>query len=161
MASDVQSGGTAKGPPTVFVNVDPWENEVASETPFYLEGADHLAIQRMSESEVHFIEWVDDNFSDRCLSCGREFSFFFRRHHCRRCGNLICEDCSRNHEVDKEQRVCVTCFDNPQFVEQMASVVGEAELATNEDCTQENANSLDPKASCVSALADLPEDKWT
>eukprot|EP00039_Didymoeca_costata_P002113 m.57587 g.57587 ORF g.57587 m.57587 type:complete len:876 (+) comp11118_c0_seq2:139-2766(+) len=40
--------------------------------------------------------WLPDSKCDCCLSCKQEFSFFFRRHHCRICGGVFCNDCSDN-----------------------------------------------------------------
>eukprot|EP00475_Leptophrys_vorax_P009011 TRINITY_DN1591_c0_g1_i1.p1 TRINITY_DN1591_c0_g1~~TRINITY_DN1591_c0_g1_i1.p1 ORF type:complete len:962 (-),score=264.09 TRINITY_DN1591_c0_g1_i1:1890-4775(-) len=42
-------------------------------------------------------EWVDDTTSDICLTCSAKFSFLKRKHHCRRCGILTCNECS-NHQ---------------------------------------------------------------
>lgn len=39
--------------------------------------------------------WIEDSESAECLLCKSEFSFWWnRRHHCRRCGLLVCDDCS-------------------------------------------------------------------
>jgi hypothetical protein len=43
------------------------------------------------------VEWIDDNSSDICLTCSSKFSFLKRKHHCRRCGVLTCNECS-NHQ---------------------------------------------------------------
>lgn len=42
-------------------------------------------------------QWVPDNHTDRCMSCETTiFSILVRRHHCRRCGRLVCYSCSRH-----------------------------------------------------------------
>lgn len=38
--------------------------------------------------------WRPDHASDSCLCCGKLFSMWTRRHHCRACGELVCNDCS-------------------------------------------------------------------
>lgn len=38
--------------------------------------------------------WRPDAASDSCLCCGKDFSLWVRRHHCRACGELVCGDCS-------------------------------------------------------------------
>lgn len=61
--------------------------------------------------------WVPDNFSPSCMCCGvSKFNAFTnRRHHCRKCGILVCDGCSRSklivHTVDKHNpvRVCNKC----------------------------------------------------
>lgn len=42
-------------------------------------------------------QWVEDYTTDRCMLCKISiFSMIIRRHHCRRCGRLVCHACSRN-----------------------------------------------------------------
>ena len=38
--------------------------------------------------------WQPDSDVNECPVCGRTFSFLFRRHHCRKCGRVVCSDCS-------------------------------------------------------------------
>jgi hypothetical protein len=38
-------------------------------------------------------KWVPDEFTKRCMNCKRNFDFFVRKHHCRRCGYLLCYSC--------------------------------------------------------------------
>merc|ERR1711871_288226 len=62
--------------------------------------------------------WVDDELSTMCSGCSQEFTMFFRKHHCRRCGKVFCNDCSK-HRVklpddgypDEKVRVCQHCND--------------------------------------------------
>ncbi|MED6249864.1 hypothetical protein ATANTOWER_020929 [Ataeniobius toweri] len=61
-------------------------------------------------------DWVPDTQHDMCMVCRRErFTMFNRRHHCRRCGRLVCSTCSeRKMLVDgcpgEEVRVCDDCY---------------------------------------------------
>ncbi|XP_075964862.1 zinc finger FYVE domain-containing protein 26 isoform X1 [Anarhichas minor] len=62
-------------------------------------------------------DWVPDTKRDVCMVCQRErFTMFNRRHHCRRCGRLVCHSCSE-HKMsvdgrpgDEEVRVCDQCY---------------------------------------------------
>ena len=62
------------------------------------------------------VGWIMNDDIDNCMICGKEFYFFRRRHHCRSCGNLVCDSCSPDFvivEELKEQgevRVCVQCY---------------------------------------------------
>ncbi|WP_077216999.1 FYVE zinc finger domain-containing protein [Piscirickettsia litoralis] len=53
-----------------------------------------------------------DNSRSDCSICNEEFKLFFRRHHCRYCGNLICSDCSHTSKTsldlikNKQYRIC-------------------------------------------------------
>jgi WD40 repeat protein len=40
--------------------------------------------------------WVPDQASDICMLCSAKFTIFYRRHHCRRCGALLCGRCAIN-----------------------------------------------------------------
>ncbi|XP_051942966.1 zinc finger FYVE domain-containing protein 26 isoform X5 [Hippocampus zosterae] len=61
-------------------------------------------------------DWVPDTKRLVCMVCRRErFTMFNRRHHCRRCGRLVCQACSeRKMAVDgcpgEDVRVCDQCF---------------------------------------------------
>ncbi|KAM7376287.1 hypothetical protein PAMP_006030 [Pampus punctatissimus] len=61
-------------------------------------------------------DWVPDTLQHVCMVCQRErFTMFNRRHHCRRCGRLVCHACSdRKMAVDgcpgDEVRVCDQCY---------------------------------------------------
>lgn len=41
------------------------------------------------------IEWTPDELVDLCPFCAKSFSFARRRHHCRVCGAILCESCSK------------------------------------------------------------------
>ena len=68
------------------------------------------------------VKWERDADVSHCRICDKEFSLLIRhRHHCRKCGRIICGDCSP-YRVDssefnisdqhKKVRVCTECFDN-------------------------------------------------
>jgi hypothetical protein len=67
--------------------------------------------------------WRPDQSAAQCNVCTSAFSFFTRRHHCRRCGKIFCSDCTSNTKIlarplrrpgeDVEKgavRVCDACF---------------------------------------------------
>ena len=57
--------------------------------------------------------FVSDATSDQCKDCNRKFTMYYRKHHCRRCGLLVCSDCSKDrlriNENEKLERVCIAC----------------------------------------------------
>ena len=57
--------------------------------------------------------WSTDDSSDSCMRCQKRFWALNRRHHCRYCGRLVCDACSkgRMHVPWKKglQRVCDKC----------------------------------------------------
>ena len=58
-------------------------------------------------------EWKRDDECPSCERCHKPFTVFRRRHHCRHCGYVFCNNCSLDKTVvegyDRPQRVCVTC----------------------------------------------------
>lgn len=57
--------------------------------------------------------WQTDSSAKQCQCCKAFFSLIKRRHHCRYCGSLVCEQCSTKRmrvNTNKEPlRVCDTC----------------------------------------------------
>mmetsp|Transcript_37848 Transcript_37848/g.70536 ORF Transcript_37848/g.70536 Transcript_37848/m.70536 type:complete len:498 (-) Transcript_37848:146-1639(-) len=61
---------------------------------------------------------VPDMEVTACTRCNEEFTFFFRRHHCRSCGQIFCHACSdqrllleKEYEAKDPQRVCSWCYE--------------------------------------------------
>lgn len=60
-------------------------------------------------------DWIPDIGVNNCLKCGTQFNFVKRRHHCRNCGGIFCNECSKNTHIfdnNESHRVCDTCFNN-------------------------------------------------
>ncbi|KAK7236736.1 lipid binding protein, partial [Aureococcus anophagefferens] len=62
--------------------------------------------------------WTVDGHGDDCSLCGKLFTLFDRKHHCRKCGRLVCHACSGEKLLlpdadaragESFQRACVTC----------------------------------------------------
>ncbi|XP_028980419.2 WD repeat and FYVE domain-containing protein 3 isoform X4 [Esox lucius] len=64
--------------------------------------------------------WVKDEVVDSCSGCAVRFSLTERRHHCRNCGQLFCQKCSRFQseikrlKISSPVRVCQNCHYNLQ-----------------------------------------------
>nr|XP_040222466.2 zinc finger FYVE domain-containing protein 26 homolog [Anopheles coluzzii] len=62
--------------------------------------------------------WVKDEEALHCMCCRRTFSMLNRRHHCRRCGRVVCHSCSKrklrlqSFYEDVAVRVCDDCWRN-------------------------------------------------
>jgi len=62
--------------------------------------------------------WQQDSEASQCTVCSLEFSFFNRRHHCRRCGRVTCDSCTSKRMClpnmgSSAVRVCNECFETP------------------------------------------------
>ncbi|KAM8921326.1 LOW QUALITY PROTEIN: zinc finger FYVE domain-containing protein 26 [Pelodytes ibericus] len=61
-------------------------------------------------------QWIPDGNETFCMVCKNErFTMFNRRHHCRRCGRLVCSSCSMKKMVvegcrENPARVCDQCY---------------------------------------------------
>ena len=81
--------------------------------------------------------WVSDKEAHRCQKCAVEFSFFKRRHHCRRCGGVFCDTCSDfrwrlpNIDEKKRQRVCMECYHSLKGENTYGSGGGEAKQVSS------------------------------
>jgi len=64
------------------------------------------------EYAVEKKNWQPDR--PRCDGCDAEFNAVNRRHHCRRCGACVCDDCSKKNLTlpghSSSERVCNNCF---------------------------------------------------
>ncbi|TKY86131.1 hypothetical protein EX895_004956 [Sporisorium graminicola] len=95
-------------------------------------------------------QWQRDEEARDCLGCGRHFTFFLRKHHCRRCGRIFCDACSSRRaqlsmaeivvdpslpgmaasEVLAPTRVCNGCHAELQLPPQLQNMrVAEAMMA--------------------------------
>ena len=60
--------------------------------------------------------WDRDESIMNCYVCMTKFSFFIRKHHCRACGNIICDKCSQYKKpvpiygYYKPVRICKRCM---------------------------------------------------
>lgn len=82
---------------------------------------DVTAEDAMNNQTLSRTKWIPDSTSSRCMipGCASPFpatlGLFYRRHHCRRCGILVCNDCSPRRmrlpplAYHEPVRVCKDC----------------------------------------------------
>lgn len=63
--------------------------------------------------------WIPDQASAICMRCSERFGITHRRHHCRHCGFVVCNGCSKEramiqHISHKPVRVCRPCKNSLQ-----------------------------------------------
>lgn len=70
------------------------------------------------KSPFSWDNWQPDEAATKCANCTKAFSFVVRKHHCRNCGVIFCDNCT-SHRLrlpDKGYkdavRICKPCFDN-------------------------------------------------
>jgi alpha-tubulin suppressor-like RCC1 family protein len=65
---------------------------------------------------LYLRQWVSDASALNCGICAKEFTSIRRRHHCRNCGGIFCNQCSSHRLTLLEsgttapQRVCQKCY---------------------------------------------------
>jgi hypothetical protein len=50
--------------------------------------------QNRRSREITLPRWQPDAEVSKCPICGNTFSFWYRKHHCRKCGRVVCANCS-------------------------------------------------------------------
>jgi class 3 adenylate cyclase len=76
--------------------------------------------------------WTEDKATQNmCEECGAKFTMFFRRHHCRFCGRLLCDNCTK-HRVYK-QRACDQCHSMKSELVNANEMMRKAEENQKED----------------------------
>jgi len=59
-------------------------------------------------------DWVEDTHIHECKACSVPFGLLRRKHHCRVCGNVFCDECTSKRTSLRgargQQRVCDPCW---------------------------------------------------
>ncbi|KAJ1524846.1 hypothetical protein ONE63_009714 [Megalurothrips usitatus] len=55
--------------------------------------------------EQQVVPWVDEKMVRLCPSCSRSFHLARRKHHCRLCGFVMCNDCSYSLDLDVARKM--------------------------------------------------------
>ena len=63
-----------------------------------------MAWVKPAESYDNRSHWVPDHSRDNCKICKQAFGMFRWRHHCRQCGNLVCDACSQGRNTQTQYR---------------------------------------------------------
>lgn len=76
-------------------------------------GRENQALQ-MDNAKYQGRKWADDSQVAHCTGCQKQFTVTIRKHHCRNCGNIFCNECSARSATipssKKPVRVCDGCF---------------------------------------------------
>lgn len=100
--------------------------------------------------------WIPDTVADGCSICKIGFNIFRRRHHCRKCGALVCGNDSKNSMIlrhihlTKAQRVCNICYDTNDNSTYSYDVSSNSSQRIN--FTHENENTIESNISKVNEV---------
>jgi hypothetical protein len=89
--------------------------------------------QRKDLSEIHGILWEGDESVSKCRDCEATFTVSLRKHHCRGCGGIFCENCTDPHVSlhagEEPVRACSGCTrgetPGPEVVKLVETVLGK------------------------------------
>jgi len=97
----------------------------------------------------HAAVWVPDSEANNCMVCKRvSFNVINRRHHCRKCGCVVCGHCSSQKflmpaQSSKPLRVCDNCYailsktDSPKTAPLAENSITNQDSKTSEDSSGE------------------------
>lgn len=85
-----------ESPPPQDKSVDSSLNAVSPTPVFKQVGGGAMKLQERSPPTPY---WKSDSHRKVCSSCGNQFTWLRRQHHCRLCGDLFCNDCSMGQRV--------------------------------------------------------------
>lgn len=54
----------------------------------------YTSSQSRWSTDIPLPRWQPDAEVSRCPICGANFNFWYRKHHCRKCGRVVCANCS-------------------------------------------------------------------
>lgn len=72
-------------------NHNPWTNNLEEQWSTQRINTDDLFEQ---ETEQPSKVWQPDHDTKSCMICTKRFGLLLRRHHCRKCGQVVCDKCS-------------------------------------------------------------------
>ena len=107
------------------------------------------------------VEWMNDQDVDLCPQCDQDFTMFFRRHHCRFCGSVVCNDCLHNDKVlnpitQTEELICYLCKEVPETAGEGGDV-DEVQIRVFEDQNKQLADDLqDYEIDASQRTSDIP-----
>ncbi len=119
LKKDMVGSKGGRKPSTLTDIIDCYVTDMTDEKIF-VNGAEHR-IKRVfvstSDSEKYSgVGWVVNSEISYCMVCSVAFGMFTYQHHCRACGNVVCNNCSLNMVVVMEiqqmgpVRVCNQCY---------------------------------------------------
>ena len=127
-------------PKTPQSQISDYNNNDGNNTPTITPGID--------DEDYYAPYWVPDDASNNCSCCNSEFTVLNRRHHCRRCGNLVCKTCCKNTKllinIDKNKavKICDICY---QYIQTQQPQIQQTQQPLFNDCisTASTEDSLD------------------
>ena len=93
--------------------------------------------------------WQPDSEVSRCPICESQFTWYFRKHHCRKCGRVVCANCSPHRITIPRQFIVHPPYDNQQS--QSTNIpISPAIIDLTEDSPESTARPVSRRQSSMS-----------
>ena len=102
-------------------------------------------------------QWQPDNEVSSCPICGTQFSLLYRRHHCRKCGRVVCASCSP-HRITIPRQFIVRSPQEAATMQSARTVTGSEVLSLNDDSENTASPSHRPQGTARSQSQDYRID---
>ena len=98
-------------------------------------------LQNRPSRDITLPRWEPDTGVSKCPICGTTFSFWYRKHHCRKCGRVVCANCSPHRITIPRQFIVHPPEDaTPRSSTANTSGVEIVDLTGDDDAPEEVAN---------------------
>eukprot|EP01084_Bolivina_argentea_P233231 392875_1 len=94
-------------------------------------------------------QWIHDSRHQICMlqNCNNNFSLSQRKHHCRYCARIVCNNCSRGRY--KSYRICDECYD---FASNPINIIQPNPNPANVNTDQQNVQETNRNNELVNAM---------
>ena len=83
--------------------------------------------------EIVLPKWQPDNEVTKCPICNTSFSFWYRKHHCRKCGRVVCANCSPHRITIPRQFIVHPPEDRPSNPQPRMDGIEVVDLTGDDD----------------------------
>ncbi|KAI4191914.1 MAG: hypothetical protein LQ348_003350 [Seirophora lacunosa] len=102
--------------------------------------SDVPSARRRASREIRLPRWQPDSEVTSCPICGKGFGFLFRKHHCRKCGRVVCANCSPHRITIPRQFIVQPPQDtNQESNARSASAIEVVDLTDDHDVDAESS----------------------
>ncbi|XP_067627035.1 rabenosyn-5-like, partial [Eurosta solidaginis] len=92
------------------------------------------------QHERNIVTWLDGSSVKLCPSCAKNFHIARRQHHCRLCGSIMCDDCSKFLSIETALQLASLATSQNEAIKHMQS---SEDAASSSNAPQQGIRSCD------------------